>query len=463
MDITAPSRAPLPCALPDSPLANAAAGLDACVHCGFCLPACPTYVTLHDENDSPRGRLLLMRRLLDGEIAPDDPDVGTHLDRCLGCRGCETACPSGVPYGALLEATRATLREHRPTPFIARVVLDVFARSWLLKPALLGARIVRASGIARWLARTLPARVAFPFAMLASTAPVRIAGNRTGPRLRRATQPAPTATMLTGCVMQGLFAHVNDATATALRGTGHTLVTTTGQGCCGALHAHAGDLHTARALAKRNIVAFERVPQAVIAVNSAGCGAMLKEYGHLLHDEPAWAERAAAVSTRVRDISELLAGRLEADEPAVSAHDASSSTDASSARASVASSSTLETSRPVRVAYDAPCHLLHAQRISREPLAVLQSVPGIELVPLEDSELCCGSAGIYNLVEPETSDAVLAPKLQHMLNARADVITTGNPGCLMQLGAALLLADSATPAVHPVVLVADAFERPSRD
>jgi glycolate oxidase iron-sulfur subunit len=448
MHPTAPSRAPLPCALPDSPLANAAAGLDACVHCGFCLPACPTYVTLHDENDSPRGRLLLMRRLLDGEIAPDDPDVGTHLDRCLGCRGCETACPSGVPYGALLEATRATLREHRPTPLIARLVLEVFARSWLLAPALFGARLVRASGIARWLARTLPARAAFPFAMLASTAPVRLATSSAAPRLRRATQPAPTATMLTGCVMQGLFTHVNDATATALRGTGHTLVSTTGQGCCGALHAHAGDLETARALAKRNIVAFEGAPQAMIAVNSAGCGAMLKEYGHLLHDEPAWADRAAAVSSRVRDISELLAGRLEAEAPAASA--------------SSTSSTTAQSARPLRVAYDAPCHLLHAQRISRDPLAVLQAVPGVELVPLEDSELCCGSAGIYNLVEPDTSDAVLAPKLQHMLNARADVITTGNPGCLMQLGAALLLAESETPAVHPVVLVAEAFERPSR-
>lgn len=448
MSTEAPSRAPLPCALPDSPLAHAAAGLDACVHCGFCLPACPTYVTLHDENDSPRGRLLLMQRLLDGEIAPDDPDVGTHLDRCLGCRGCETACPSGVPYGALLEATRATLREYRRPPFIARFVLAVFARSWLLTPALLGARLLRASGLARWLARTLPARGAFPFAMLASTAPARVTTGGTFPALRRATEPAPTATLLTGCVMQGLFAHVNAATETALRGTGHSLVSATGQGCCGALHAHAGDLAAARTLAKRNIVAFERVPQALIAVNSAGCGAMLKEYGHLLHDEPAWAERAAAVSARVRDISELLAGKLAAE---------SSSTDAISP-----ASPTTQGARAVRVAYDAPCHLLHAQRISREPLAVLRAVPGVELVPLEDSELCCGSAGIYNLVEPDTSDAVLAPKLQHMLNARADVIVTGNPGCLMQLGAALLLAESETPAVHPVVLVADAFERSSR-
>lgn len=436
------------CALPDSPLAHAAAGLDACVHCGFCLPACPTYVTLHDENDSPRGRLLLMRRLLDGEIAPDDADVGTHLDRCLGCRGCETACPSGVPYGALLEATRATLREHRPVPWVARVVLGVFARPALLSVALVGARVLRATRLPRWLARTLPPRLAFPFAMLASTAPVRLrpspssasssASSSTSSSRAPDRAPAPAVTMLTGCVMHGLFGHVNAATATALRGTGHALTAAPGQRCCGALHAHAGDLETARALARHNIAAFERVPEALIAVNSAGCGAMLKDYGHLLHDDPAWAARAAAVSARVRDISELLAGRLPA------------ATERGAER------------RPLRVAYDPPCHLLHAQRISREPVDVLRALPGVQLVPLEDAELCCGSAGIYNLLEPETSDAVLAPKLRHLLDARADVVATGNPGCLMQLGAALLLAGSETPAVHPVVLVADALDAASR-
>ncbi|HMS03330.1 MAG TPA: heterodisulfide reductase-related iron-sulfur binding cluster [Gemmatimonadaceae bacterium] len=451
-DLNAP-----PCALPDSPLAQAAAGLDACVHCGFCLPACPTYVTLHDENDSPRGRLLLMRRLLDGDLAPDDPDVGTHLDRCLGCRGCETACPSGVPYGALLEATRATLRDHRPTPWIARVVLGVFARPGLLAAALLGARLLRATGLARRLAGVLPARAAFPMAMLASTAPVRWrtlpradatrpsadSQRSTGAPATRSlatassrassqTRPDTRVTTLTGCVMQGLFAHVHEATHIALCGTGHTVVPTAGQRCCGALHAHAGDLDTARALARHNVAAFERVPDAVIAVNSAGCGAMLKEYGHLLHDDPAWATRAAAVSARVRDISELLAERLD----------------------TVASRSP---ERTLRVAYDPPCHLMHAQRVTAQPLDVLRALPQVELVPLEDADLCCGSAGIYNLVEPDTSDAVLSPKLQHILDARVDVVATGNPGCLMQLGAALLQAGSETRAVHPVELVAQAM------
>ncbi len=431
------ARAPLPCALPDSPLANAAAGLDACVHCGFCLPACPTYVNLHDENDSPRGRLLLMRRLLDGELPPDDPDVGAHMDRCLGCRACETACPSGVPYGELLEATRATLREARPTPFVARVVLGVFRRQSLLTVALLGARLLRATGLPRLLARVLPPRMAFPFAMLASTAPVRLPKGHGVVTLTPALKADAAVTMLEGCVMQGLFAHTNHATARTLRATGHTVAFTRGQVCCGALHAHAGDLDSARALARRNIAAFERTPHALIAVNSAGCGAMLKEYGHLLHDDTDWHARAQAVSARVRDVSELLAGRLAP---------ATRSTEPSPAPR-------------LRVAYDPPCHLMHAQRITREPVAVLAALPGVELVPLMDADQCCGSAGIYNLVEPDTSDAVLEPKLRNIADARVELLVSGNPGCLMQLGAGLLQSGSVTRAVHPVELLDAALQR----
>lgn len=431
------TRAPLPCALPDSPLANAAAGLDACVHCGFCLPACPTYVNLHDENDSPRGRLLLMRRLLDGELPPDDADVGVHMDRCLGCRACETACPSGVPYGALLEATRATLREARPTPLVARVVLGVFRRRALLTVALLGARVLRATGLPRLLARVLPPRQAFPFAMLASTSPVRLPTGHGTVQLTPAANAKTAVTMLEGCVMQGLFAHTNNATTRVLQATGHVVQHTEGQACCGALHAHAGDLETARALARRNIAAFERTPHALIAVNSAGCGAMLKEYAHLLLEDEHWYPRAQAVSARVRDVSELLAGRLSAAAPSAEPSDAPR----------------------VRVAYDPPCHLMHAQRITREPMAVLAALPGVELVPLMDADQCCGSAGIYNLVEPDTSDAVLEPKLRNIADARVELLVSGNPGCLMQLGAGLLRAGSATRAVHPVELLDAALHR----
>ena len=210
-----------------------------------------------------------------------------------------------------------------------------------------------------------------------------------------------------------------------------------GQGCCGALHAHAGDLETARALARANVAAFERSGATYVVANAAGCGAMMKEYPHLLADDPPWAERARAVAARVRDVSELLAaagprpGGGRPDDGRDSAADAA----------------------PVRVTYDAPCHLLHAQRVAAPPLAVLAAVRGITLVPLEDAEQCCGSAGIYNLIEPETSDAVLAPKLRHVAETGATLVASGNPGCLMQLGAGLARSRSAARVVHPVELL----------
>jgi glycolate oxidase iron-sulfur subunit len=242
--------------------------------------------------------------------------------------------------------------------------------------------------------------------------------------------------------MRGLFAHTNAATERVLARTGHTVTPSGGQACCGALHAHAGDLESARALAKCNIAAFERQPGSLIAVNSAGCGAMLKEYGHLLHDDPAWHDRATAVAARVRDVSELLATSDLVSNDGAMAGPGASPHDAQPHRAAA-----------VRVTYDPPCHLMHAQRITREPLALLRSLPGVELIPLVDSDQCCGSAGIYNLVEPDTSDAVLAPKLQHIAATGAHLVATGNPGCLMQIGAGLLLSGSAARAVHPIELL----------
>ena len=436
---------PVPgCALPGTPLAQASAGLDACVHCGFCLQACPTYVNLEDENDSPRGRIVLMRRMLEGSIPLTDEGAAQHIDRCLGCRACETACPSGVPYGELLEATRATMAPARGLPLVARVILGVFSNHLLLRTALLSARVFRATGLPRVLARLLPRRLAFPMAMLASTSPTRIASSRSSSSRSASSRPsssrssavshaAPTrVSLLEGCVMSGLFAHVNEATRTAVHANGFTTCTTSGQRCCGALHAHAGDLDGARALARANIAAFEQSDADLVVVNAAGCGAMLKQYGHLLHDDAAWAARAAALSAKTCDVSELLAttGPVPGDRAV-----------------------------PVRVTHDAPCHQMHAQRIVQPPLAVLQAVPGLELVPLEDSDQCCGSAGIYNLIEPGTSDAVLAPKLQRIHDTRARIVATGNPGCMMQIGAGLILERSETTVVHPVELLAASYER----
>ncbi|MBI3790165.1 MAG: 4Fe-4S dicluster domain-containing protein, partial [Gemmatimonadetes bacterium] len=418
-------------ALEGSPLARELDGLDRCVHCCFCLTACPTYLALEDENDSPRGRLVMMRALAEGTVALDDAGIGTHLDRCLGCRGCETACPSGVPYGALLEATRATIAHARPLPLVARLLLAVFAHAWLRVPAMAVARLLRASGLAALGAR-LPGRVGQASAMLASTAP---ALPRPGAsRVQVAGAPGDVA-LLHGCVMDGLFAHVHDATRTVLAANGYALRAAPGQGCCGALHAHAGDHAGAQALARTNIAAFEASGAAFVAVNSAGCGAMCKEYGHLLADDAAWAARARAFGARVRDVSELLASAGPARGGAL----------------------------PLTVTCDQPCHLQHAQRLVAEPARVIDAVPGLAVRTLADADQCCGSAGIYNLVEPDVAARVLAPKLAAIAATGAPLVASGNPGCHMHIGAGLVRSGSTARVVHPVELLAASYARGAAD
>jgi glycolate oxidase iron-sulfur subunit len=415
--VTTPMAKP---ACADSPLAQEQAGLDACVHCGFCLQACPTYLALEDENDSPRGRIVLMSALAEGTLAPTDPDLREHIDRCLGCRACETACPSGVPYGHLLEATRAMLRGgEAPTP-LSRALLRVFAHRPLMRVAMAFARLLAATPIPTLLMK-LPGRVGFAMAMLASTefplerARYRATGNG---------ENGSTALLL-GCVMEGLFTDTNRATERVLTHNGYSMTAAPGQGCCGALHAHAGDLDGARRLARRNIAAFERSGARYVVTNAAGCGAMMKEYGHLLSGDPDWGDRASEVASRVRDVTELLAAVGPKSGGPI----------------------------PFTVAYDAPCHLQHAQRITDAPIAVLEAIPGVQLVPLDESDQCCGSAGIYNLIQPETSDAVLARKLDRIDASGAALIATGNPGCLMQIGAGLLRSDMGARAVHPIDLL----------
>jgi glycolate oxidase iron-sulfur subunit len=416
-----------PCALPGTPLANARAGIDACVHCGFCLQACPTYLTLDDENDSPRGRILLMKAALEGTIALESETLTTHIDRCLGCRACETACPAGVPYGHLLEATRATMLPARPLPFVARLVLAVFARKPLLALLMLGGRFARVTGMASLLGR-LPGRLGFAMAMLAST-------RRAGRANARAQTSQPTrerVALLTGCVMEGLLTNANRATERTLAHNGFDVAPSApDQVCCGALHAHAGDRATAQRLARCNIEAFERANPDFICVNAAGCGSMMKEYPGLFDDDAEWRARATSVAARVRDVSELL-------------------TTAGPAPAGPL---------PLRATYDAPCHLLHAQRIASPPLVLLRSIEGLELVPLEGAEHCCGAAGIYNLVEPEVSADVLAPKLRAIADTGAALVATGNPGCMMQIGAGLLRAGSPTRVRHPVELLDEAYAK----
>jgi glycolate oxidase iron-sulfur subunit len=428
-DASAVSEAP--CALPGTPLAAVRSGIDACVHCGFCLQACPTYLNLEDENDSPRGRILLMRHVLEGSLAPDDPSVITHIDRCLGCRACETVCPSGVPYGHMLEGMRATMLIGRRMPAVARVILAAFKRPWMLSIAMSFSRLARATGMPALLGRFLPGRLGFANAMLAST---------TTPIERRPWRPSGdgsrgTTAVLTGCVMEGLFTETNRATERVLEENGYRIVAAPTQRCCGALHAHAGDVQGASELARANIVAFEKSGADTIAVNAAGCGSMMKEYGQLLHDDEEWAERGQAMSAKVRDVSELLAAA--GPKPAGVLR--------------------------LTVTYDAPCHLLHAQRVSSPPLQVLRAIQGLTLIPLEASDQCCGSAGIYNLIEPSTSDAVLEPKLAHIRATGAPLVATGNPGCLMQIGAGLRRERMNVAAIHPVDLLDAAYANGKRD
>ncbi len=403
----------------ETPLSLERHGLDACVHCGFCLQACPTYLALGDENDSPRGRIMLMRALVDDTLPATDIDVGTHIGQCLGCRACETACPSGVPYGRLLEATRATLIAEQPLPLIGRLVLRIFASPWLLRVILLGARALRAMRMPNVFSR-VPGMIGQTSAMLAST-------EREPSRAYAVTETGErgTVALLLGCVMEGLFTDTNRATERTLQVNGYRVIETPPQKCCGALHAHAGDVRTARALARANIEAFERANPDSIAINAAGCGAMVKEYGHLLEDDPAWSARAAAVSAKARDVTELLA----AAGPVAGGHVAQ------------------------RVTYDAPCHLLHAQRVVDAPLKVLSAIPGLELVPLVDADQCCGSAGIYNLLQPALAERVLAPKLERIVESGAKWVATGNPGCLMQIGAGLVRSGATARVIHPVDLL----------
>jgi glycolate oxidase iron-sulfur subunit len=403
------------------------AALDACVHCGFCLQACPTFLATGDEADSPRGRIELMRELERGELSPDDVALMIHLDRCLGCRGCEPVCPSGVGYGRGLEAARALIAQRRRPPVIARLALRALTGPDVSRLLYALARLLRATGIPRRLAGWGSFR--FTMGMLAATKPARNA--EVGTRNRASTPPSssafpvPTSALLfRGCVMQGLFSHVHDATVRTLAVNGVAVEEVPDQVCCGALHAHAGLQDEARRLARLNIAAFGEGDEPIV-VNSAGCGAMLREYGHLLHDDPP-PDLGARFAARVRDVTELLAERGPVPGAPLDR----------------------------RVAYDPPCHLLHAQRVADPPLAVLRAIPILQLVATPDAAQCCGAAGLYTLVQPDMSRAVLQPKLAQLREAAPQAVATGNPGCIMQLGAGLRAAGGpATPVVHPVELL----------
>ncbi len=406
-----------------------------CVHCGFCLPQCPTYALWSRETDSPRGRIHLLKVALEGK-ASITPEFARHFDTCLGCMACMTACPSGVQYDKLVEAARPQLERHIARPLgdrlFRRLIFALFPYPRRLRWLALELwayqrlglqRLVRASG----LLDALPARLR---AMEAVAPRVSISGAwssmpgvvpATGPRRRRVA-------LLLGCVQRVFFSDVNRATVRVLAAEGCEVVIPQNQGCCGALLLHAGLEEDAAALARRFIDAFEPSLAAVdaIVINAAGCGSTLKEYGHLLRDDPAYAARAEALAAKCRDISEVLADL----EPLAPRHPV-----------------------PMRVAYHDACHLQHAQGISAEPRRVLATVPELDVCEVPEGGLCCGSAGIYNLVEPEAADALGRRKADNILSTGADAVVSSNPGCLLQLGSALERQGRALRTMHLVEIV----------
>ena len=414
--------------------------LSRCVHCGFCLPTCPTYAVLGVEMDSPRGRIKLMQTVWDGRVDPGGAGFAKHIDQCLDCRACETACPSGVEYGKLVEAARAELVIARPRGLGERAMRALAFRVLLPRPALLAAfaqlsvlakrlgaapvlRLLRLGRLADLLA-LVPGRVSSR--PLASVYPA--AGERRG-----------RVALFTGCVMRAAFADTNAATARVLARNGIEVIVPGEQTCCGALHAHAGARDDSRALARRNIAELEKLDVDSFVVNAAGCGAHLKGYGWLLKDDPAWKERASAFGARIRDASEALVGAGLVAKPG-----------------------------PMRgrVAYDDPCHLLHGQKIGREPREILAAVPGLELVPLAEADMCCGSAGTYNVTQPELSKALLERKMANVLASGADVLVTANPGCQMQLEAGVRASGKRVTVIHLMDLLDQAYaieERPGRE
>ena len=392
--------------------------IDDCVHCGFCLPTCPTYGPLwQEEMDSPRGRIHLMEGLVDGTLVLNRTVV-EHFDRCLGCMACVTACPSGVRYDVLIEQTRATIeREHR------RGFRDRALRSALFAVLPRPGRLRRALALAP-LGRYLP----LPRALrpLVELAPPWRAQDRTPEVTPPTGEAVLRAGLLTGCVQRVLFGDVNSATARVLAAYGCEVVAPRRQACCGALALHAGRREEARRCARRTIDVFEAAEVESVVTNAAGCGSSMKEYGLLLADDPAYSERAAAFAARVRDVSEVLAeGEPTAERKPLS----------------------------FRVAFQDSCHLAHAQGVRAAPRALLAAIPGLELSEPAEQQICCGSAGIYNLVQPEAARELADRKAEHVLAAEPEAYASGNPGCLVQVTAALRRAGRPLPAFHPVELL----------
>ncbi len=444
-----------------------------CIHCGFCLPTCPTYAVLGTEMDSPRGRIYQMQAVAEGRMGIS-ADFVEHMYCCLGCRACETACPSGVQFGKLIEAAReqiqleaaqptisaeraaaiATQEQHSSVPTeqptsklseraLRRFFFDIMLPSRPITSLVFaGLKVYQRSGLQTLTRKSgllkgvnaLPT----PFQGKLST-PEALMPQATGALFPR---PLPEITpalgpkryrvgFISGCIMDQVYRDINEATIRVLTANGCEVVTPTSQQCCGALHVHAGEGERGRQMARHNIDVFEKYNCDAIIINSAGCGSNIKEYGHLLRDEPAYAERARAFSAQVQDITEFLVGVEQ-----------------------IPAMGTL----PYTVAYHDACHLAHGQKIKQQPRQVLKRIPGLKLVDLKEADWCCGSAGIYNITNQEMASQLLERKMRNISATGANVIATGNPGCMMQIALGARERGLPMRVLHPVQLLDEAYQ-----
>ncbi|MCS6830356.1 MAG: heterodisulfide reductase-related iron-sulfur binding cluster [bacterium] len=405
-----------------------------CIHCGLCLQSCPTYLEEGSEADSPRGRIYLMRAVSEGRIHWEAGAI-EHIDRCLGCRACETACPSGVAYGLLLEVARAQVEGSPARPALQRMakrlLLSLMVRpktfAFAMRTARLFSLLVGDRAMPMSLARALGAKAAVARLPLLSGKRKTLAGVYPSLGERRGR-----VGMLVGCVASVLFHDVNVATIAVLQRNGFEVVVPPKQGCCGALHVHNGFPDEARRLALRLMQCFEREAVDAVIVNSAGCGSTMKEYGRLFECTP-HEGRARAFAARVRDVMEFLAEvHLQPPERALTGRDGCSH---------------------LVVTYHDACHLAHAQGIRKQPRDIIRSIPGVQLVELEEADICCGSAGIYNLLQPEMATRLLQRKVEHICATGAEVVLTGNPGCLAWLAQGLRELPKPIAVMHPVELL----------
>jgi glycolate oxidase iron-sulfur subunit len=434
-----------------------------CMHCGMCLPTCPTYMETKLERNSPRGRIALMRAIADGQLEAKKA-FADEMYFCLGCLACETACPAGVDYTQLFEMARAEAErspaENKPLRKLMRWVLldQLFHRQWRLR--VVGRLLwiyqaaglqtaVRRSGLLRlvpksWRALEAKTPVVKRHFSPDLIAPEEAPGGTTPSSSAAGQEPGPPPTksyrvgLLTGCVQDLIFSDVNRDTADVLLANGCTVVTPPAQGCCGSLHAHNGEYEMAKDYARRLLDHFDLDRLDAIITNAAGCGSHLKHFDRLLHDDPRYAARAAQWSEKVKDISEWL---VEIDFRAPE-----------------------KPGTRARVTYHDACHLCHGQKITAQPREILKNIPGLDVKPLTESMWCCGSAGIYNLIQPEMADKLLQRKLDHIAATGAVTVATGNPGCLLQIQNGLAARGVKVEVVHPVTLLARAYrkERPAQ-